>query len=206
MEATLTVTGLAEVRQSAERGRRALDAGTNMVLRDLADLWRQGESDIFATQGAVLGRRWAPHRPATVKSRGYQIKRFGLQVRPSSPVLVLYGDLRDALRHKGGAQEQSVGQQTVRVTVDTGRINRHNRIKGTGMTLTAKGQRRKVRGKAASRYPEDIIAVHEESRPMVGTPGYIHVEQGARVRRFIDLVSRELNGAEPEGAWEGWHD
>jgi len=206
MEATLTVTGLSEVRQGCDRARRALDAGTNLVLRDLADLFRKGESDVFATQGAALGKRWAPHRPATVKSRGYMIQRFGLQVRPSSPVLVLYGDLRASLAEKGGAQEQAIGQQTVRITVDTGRINRHNRVKGTGMTLNAKGQRRKVRGKAGKRYPEDIIAVHEGTRPMVGTPGYVHFAQGARVRTFIDRVSTVLGDGEPEGSWEGWHD
>ncbi len=202
----MKVSGLNEVRQGVERGRRALDAGQDMVLRDLADMWRQGEDDIFASQGAALGRRWAPLKASTIKRRESMIKRFGLQIGPAAPILVNFSDLRDALRYKGGAQEQAVVGNTIRIAVDTGRINRHNRIQGTGMTLTAKGRRRKVRGKAGKRYPEDIIAVHEESRPMVGTPGYVHFEQGARVRRFIDRVSREVIGGEPEGSWEGWHD
>jgi hypothetical protein len=68
------------------------------------------------------------------------------------------------------------------------------------MTLNARGQRRRVRGRAASRYPEDIIAVHEESRPMVGVPGYVAAAQEKRVARYLDNVATHLGGAKPEGA------
>lgn len=207
----MTVRGITEARAGLERARRHLDAGQDLVLRDLADLFRKGEDDVFRTQGAVLGTRWRPLKPSTVKSRTYLIKRFGLQITPTEPVLVQFGDMRDALRHKGGAQEQHVGRSEVRITIDTARINRHDRKKGLGMALTGDGQRRrKPRGKGAKRYPEDILDVHEKKgRVAVGVPGYIHFEQGERVKRFLDNVAGFMQGGESfEGGsgWEGWHD
>lgn len=200
MDLDLKVTGLSEVRQSAERGRRLLDAGQDLVMRDLAQMWRDGEANIFATEGGSLNRKWPSLKPSTVKSRAYLIKRFGIQVRPDGPILQQYGDLLDALKFKGGAQEQVVSGGTVRITIDGGRINRHDRTKGLGLTLTARGQRRRPTGKAAKRYPDDIIGIHEKTRPMVGIPVHIQMRQEERVKSFLDNVAAQMNGAPVEGA------
>lgn len=210
MEATMTVSGITEAKADVKRARLYLDTGQDFVLRDLADLWRKGEEEVFASEGNALGRRWPALKPATVKSRTYLIRRFGLQIAPAKPVLVQYGDLRDALRHKGGAQEQYVGRTSVRIAVDGARINRHDRARGLGLTLTKTGKRRKPRGRGRGRYPSNIMEIHEANdRPMVGTPGHIQFEQAERVKRHLDHVSRLMNGGiDPMGAseWEGWGD
>jgi hypothetical protein len=190
--------GAGEVRESALRARRHLDAGTDLVLRDLADLWRKGEEEVFASEGAAIGQRWPPLADSTRKARARLIAKFGLQITPASPVLVNYSDLRDSFRHKGGPQHQRVDRTTVRIEIDQGAINRHNRKKGLGMALTKDGQhRRKPRGKGG-RYPENIIDIHEKRRPMIGVPAAIEAEMDRRVERFlgetIDRLVRQAGG------------
>jgi hypothetical protein len=202
--------------QEARAARRRLDAGTDVVLRDLADLFRKGERDTFASHGAALGKTWAPLAASTQKARARLAAKFGLPIQPAAPVLVNYGDLRDAMTVKGGAHHQQTGQYTVTIDVNPSAVNRHDRKKGLGMALTKNGQRRrKARGKGG-RYPEDILAIHNDGagkaprREFIGVPGYIDFMMSGRVARWLDNVAALLG--EPDGSgglggdWTGWHD
>lgn len=199
MSAEFTVVGAKEIGQQARAARRHLDLGQDLVLRDLADLFRKGERDVFVSQGAAIASRWKPLAAASQKARARLNSKFGLGIGPSSPVLVLFGDLRAALTEKGGAQNQRIGSHTLEITVSTDRINRHDRRRGLGMTLTKKGRRRKP-SKGGNRYPNDIIEIHEKgtgripARRVIGIPGYVHFEMERRVKGYLDRVLRSLAG------------
>lgn len=211
--------GARKISAAAREARRHLDVGGDLVLRDLADLFREGEKSIFDSQGVSFGARWAPLADSTKKSRGRMASKFGLQIRPSSPILVNFGDLRDAFTVKGGAHHQRIGRTDLRISIDEGAINRHNRKKGLGMALTKSGQRRRKPKGKGSRYPEDIIAIHDEGkgrapkRKIIGTPYDQRHAMDKRFRRYIEGVVRTLaadaagaSANESMGNWEGWGD
>lgn len=196
------ITGGAGARKmgaAAREARRYLDVGADLVLRDLADLYREGEKSVFRSEGVSIGARWAPLKDSTRAARGRLIRKFGLPIRPASPILVNFSDLRDAFTVKGGAHHQRVGRTEVVVSIDESAINRHDRQKGLGMALTKSGQRRrKARGKGV-RYPSDIIAIHEEGkgrapkRKIIGIPHDQRRGMDERFRRYIEETVRKLN-------------
>lgn len=200
MEGRFKVEGASEIAAQARRARRQMDVGQTLVLRDFADIWREGEDVVFQTHGASIGASWKPLAASTQKQRGRLDKRFGLGIGPSDPRLVLFGDLRDALRKKGGAQEQSISGSSLRIAVETSQINRHNRATGLGMTLTKSGRRRKPRGRGGSRYPDDIIEIHEKgtaripARPMIGISRETEAALDRRAERFFDSLMRTIAG------------
>lgn len=199
MEGDFHVEGAEEIANQAKRAKRELDLGQNLVLRDVADLWRKGEQEVFQSRGGSLGRPWAPLKASTMRSRARLNTRFGLGIGPSEPRLVLFGDMRAALTEKGGAQEQEVGLGKLRIAIDTRRINRHDRSRGMGMTLTASGHRRKPRGKGG-RYPDDILKIHQDgtsrvpARPVIGTPEATERAMEERVGRYFDHAFELLIG------------
>lgn len=200
MEGSFKVEGASEVVEQAKRARRDLDIGKNLVLRDIADLWRKGETEVFSSYGGAIGKPWRPLADSTVKSRARLNRRFGLGIGPTDPRLVLYGDMRASLTTKGGAQEQEISGSRLRISVDTSQINRHDRRRGLGMTLTSTGKRRKPPRGKGSRYPEDILKIHDEgagrvpARPMIGTPAHVELEMEACVERFLANTLRILGG------------
>lgn len=175
----------------------AAEAGQTAALRDLAALFRQGEKQIFRTYGSAIGERWAPLAASTAKARARLASRFGLGIGPRDPRLVLFGDLRAALTEEGGPHHVRIDGRRVHVEVDQAQINRHDRKRGLGMTLTKKGTRRKVRG--GSGYPDNIIDIHEEGegnvppRKIIGIPPGVRQRMDRRARQFFDSLARVLS-------------
>lgn len=186
----------------ARRALRHLDLGENVVLRDLADIYRKGEADIFRTHGAAIGQPWKSLKPPTIKARARLAKRFGLPISGPAPILVNYGDLRAALTRKGGAHNQFVGRNYVRLDVEQDAVNRHDRTKGLGLGLTKSGRRRKPRGKAARRYPKNIVEIHDEGkgtapkRKILGVPAAREAEMDRRVDKYLQNTMRIVMGAD----------
>jgi hypothetical protein len=203
--ATFALLGAKEAAQRARRARFDLDLGKDAVLRDLADLWREGEGQIFRTYGGAIHKPWKPLADSTAKRRARLSARFGLPIRPRDPRLVLFGDLRAALTEKGGAQNQSPRGGTLTISVQDDRINRHNRSTGARSGLTKKGLHRKVRGRGG-RYPENIIEIHDEgtaripARPVIGIPDGIERKMESRVKRYLRGVLATLAGSAIDGA------
>lgn len=198
MAGRATVRGAREIRAQARAAAAEVELGQTVVLRDLADLFRKGERQIFRTYGSAINARWAPLKASTAKSRARLASRFGLQIGPRDPRLVLFGDLRAALTEEGGAHHVRIERRRVRVEVDQARINRHDRRRGLGMTLTKRGTRRKVRG--GSGYPDNIIDLHEEGqgnvppRKIIGIPPSVKARMDARAKKWFDSLARQLVG------------
>lgn len=199
MPTRVTVKGAREVAKQARQAAVELDLGETVVLRDLADLFRQGERQVFRTYGSAIGARWAPLKDSTAKTRARLARKFFLSISPRDPRLVLFGDMRAALTEEGGAHHVRIEGRKLSVEVDQARINRHNRATGLGMSLTKKGTRRKPRGKGAA-YPTNIIDLHEEGgdgrppRKVVGVPPETRRRMDARVKAYLDNVARVLRG------------
>lgn len=199
----VSVKGLEVSRRDAMAAVRFMDIGQASALSDLADIFREGESDIFNTQGGAIGGVWKPLKPSTIKSRARLAKKFGLQIGATAPMLVNFGDLRWALTKKGGAHHQFVGRDVVRLGVEQRDINRHNRKKGLGLGRTAAGKRRRPRGKAAKAYPDNIVDIHDQGmgnapkRAIIGTPPRRQAEMDRRVEKFLDDTARILEGGLP---------
>lgn len=200
VDATVRLRGAQQIQDSAARARQLLDFGQELVLRDLGDLFRRGEERIFSSRGGAIGKPWAPLKESTQKARARLNRKFGLGISPSRPMLVLFGDLRDSLTTLGGAQTQRIHGDRMQIVVDTTAINRHNRKKGLGMTLTKRGTRRKPRGKGAAAYPEDAIALHDEGqgriprRKILGVPDATQDAMNARVKSYLDNLVRIAAG------------
>lgn len=192
--------GHQEARDALARSMRSMDLGQTAVLRDLSDLFRKGEEQIFRTHGAIIGRLWAPLADSTAKSRARIARRFGLPIAPRSPRLVLFGDLKRAMTEKGGAHRVFLEGRRVRVTIDQTAINRHNRATGANTGLTKKGQPRKVRGSARKLYPDNIIDLHQKGSPtrpprqIVGVPPGVRRSMDARIRKWFDGLVRMAGG------------
>lgn len=200
MGAAFKLRGIKDARDAMRKSQRELDVGQGLVLRELADLFRKGEEQIFRTNGAIISRPWAPLADSTAKSRARLARKFGLSISPRSPRLVLFGDLKLAMTQPGGAHHVLLVGRRVQVAIDQSAINRHNRSTGAETGLTKKGLPRKVRGRARSLYPDNIIDLHQQGaanrppRQIVGIPPGVRRSMDARVRRWLDSIVRIAGG------------
>lgn len=191
--------GVAHVLDSWREARRELEVGKTVVLKDLAALFRKGEEQIFRTHGTIINKPWAPLAESTARSRARLARRFGLAIGPRAPRLVLFGDMKDALTKEGGPHHVAIEGSTVRVLVDQGAINKHNRSTGEAVGFTKKGKPKKVRGKGG-RYPDNIIELHEQGsanrppRKVLGIPPGVQRSMDARVQSWFDKVIRKAGG------------